>query len=128
MPMHHSGLTVVMDLKENKIPYFSCRKCEYSKPYPKSPWHSCEHPATKELDLIGTDYDTLIQADIEKIERLITQTLNMSFNWIGMQVPTFEFPFIYETMYVIGCEGFKEAVSDKKPTALFDKKDFKEKT
>lgn len=91
------------------MPFFSCINCEYSAKAENPTWSECKHPAVDEMKFEGHGLGTYTNEDLSKLERLVNDILKLQVTHIRSEVPNFEFPFQYESVWIHGCGGFVEA-------------------
>ena len=89
--------------------FFSCRECGYSIGYPDSNGLTliCQHPAVEELKFSTTVYSELNKVDLEKVRHLINDILKLKYEFLPDIVLFFCFPFEYNPILILGCEGYK---------------------
>ncbi len=95
-------------IRETGIMFFSCRECKYNIGYPDSIGATviCQHPAVEKLKFSTTIYGKLNKVDLKKIKHLINDILKLKYEVLpGIEI-YFNFPFEYNPILIVGCEGF----------------------
>jgi len=71
-------------------------------------WSKCDHPAVAKMGIIGRDIATYTPEDWLKIDELANNILKTQVLTINERISNFEFPYKYDCVSIVGCEGFEQ--------------------
>jgi len=91
--------------------FFSCYNCKHRGIAVNVMWSQCTHPAVEEMNITGRDIATYTPEDWLKIDELANNILKAQVLTIDEQVANFEFPYKYDCISIVGCEGFEQRVT-----------------
>ena len=92
-----------------ELHFFSCLNCEYAGNVEGIIFLDCSHPAVAEMHFEGDSVGTYTPEDWLKVDELANKRLNMKTATMGDEmIPNFEFPFKFDPIMIIGCDGFKQ--------------------
>jgi len=92
-------------MKEQKT---DCYECKHSEPVPGSCHLCCKHPANIEVldDPLAKMY--AIFASVGRVPPIIAKTkLKIKCKPFGIKMGEFNWPFIFDPVWLTGCDGFE---------------------
>ena len=88
--------------------FFSCYNCKHCGAHVNAMWSVCKHPEVAKMNIVGRDNATYTPEDWLKIDELANNILKAQVLVIDEQVANFEFPYKYDCVSIVGCEGFEQ--------------------
>jgi len=92
---------------------FSCRDCHYVAIAVIADHRKCEHPCIAEADLEGDGLKNFTKVDWKKIFVIVNEILQLDITVINGEVPNFDFPNKFDTVWITGCRGYKQSTQGK---------------